>query len=43
MSDMKKGYCACCGGRVDYFKYAGNVKCLKCGATTIPTEKSKGT
>ena len=41
MSDMKTGYCACCGYPVSYFKYAGYVKCIKCGACTIPVKNLK--
>tara|TARA_R110000823_G_scaffold313827_1_gene441912 strand:- start:1694 stop:1849 length:156 start_codon:yes stop_codon:yes gene_type:complete len=39
MSDMKDGYCACCKNPVSYFKYAGHVRCMNCGAATIPLTK----
>ena len=38
---MENDYCAYCKYPVSYFKYAGNVICVKCGATTIPLNKLK--
>lgn len=33
---MKKGRCAVCGLAISYYKYASNVLCQRCGATTVP-------